>query len=172
MTCSFGPCSPSPIVSEPRLSYALQETRLWGARPPQVSSPGFVYPASVHHDLPWHDLPSRSSSLFGENIHGTEHSVGESQVDLSDQVGVSRGIKVGSGSCGDSCGDDDGSYRTHTRGDKHGIKHGVTHGSEPLDQDGERAATRDSTDDLLDGVGDGSATVFGMATPVSPTVAI
>ena len=63
-------------------------------------------------------------------------------------------------------------HTAHTRGDKHGIKHGVTHGSEPLDQDGERAATQDSTDDLLDGDGDGSATVFGMATPVSPTVAI
>ena len=95
----------------------------------------------MHHDLPcWHDLPSRPSSLFGEGIHGSEHSVGESEVDPSDQVGVSRGIKVGakvgSDSYGDSCGDDDASYRTHTRGDKHGIKHGVTHGSEPLDQNG------------------------------------
>ena len=27
ITCSFGPCSPSPIVSEPRLSYALRSTR-------------------------------------------------------------------------------------------------------------------------------------------------
>ena len=56
---------------------------------------------------------SWSSSLFGENIHGTEHSVCESQVGLTDQVGVSRGINVGSGSCGDSCGDDNGSYTAH-----------------------------------------------------------
>ena len=80
--------------------------------------------------------------------------------------------RAGNGAPAKISGDDDGSYRTHTRGDKHGIKHGVKHRSEPLDQDGERAATQDSTDDLLDGVGDGSATVFGMATPVSPTVAI